>query len=115
MSVIGNITLNLYTTDKDEVVYSREAHNLSHTDLVAFRRTLPKKDQPLRTNLRFERGFPVVVASGTVEKPVTVSIAITAPAGVDATEVAAYITEACTQGAAAAGSLGTTGDIHLGT
>lgn len=115
MPDIGTISLNLYSTDKDEVIYARGANNLSHTDLVALRRTIPKNAQPLRTNLRFERGFSVVTPAGTVEKPVTVSIAVTAPSGTDATQVAAYIAEACTQGAATAATLGTTGDIHLGS
>jgi hypothetical protein len=114
MPTIGTITVNLFSTDKDETVYARAGNNLSHTDVIALRRTLPKTGQPLRTNMRFERGFPVTLPTGTVEKPVTVSIAITAPAGVVPADVVTYITEACTQGAASAASLGTTGDIHIG-
>lgn len=113
MPTIGTISVNLFQTDKDEVVYARAGNNLSHTDLIALRRTLPKSGQPLRTNLRFERSFTTVTPVGSVEKPVTVSIAITAPTGATPADVATYINEACTQGAAVAASLGTTGDIHL--
>lgn len=113
-TTIGTITVNLFSTDKDETVYITEQHTLSHADNVTLKRTLPRNNTgALRTNLRFERGFPVVVNSVPVEKSVTVSIAVTAPVGVDATNVRDYIEECLLQGASTAGKLGTTGDIHL--
>lgn len=113
-TTIGTITVNLFSTDKDETVYITGEHTLSHTDNVTLKRTLPRNSTgALRTNLRFERGFPVTVNAVPVEKPVTVSIAVTAPVGVDATSVHNYIAECLLQGASTAGQLGTTGDIHL--
>lgn len=113
-TTIGTITVNLFSTDKDETSYITERHTLSHTDNVTLKRTLPRNSNgALRTNLRFERGFPVTVNSVPVEKSVTVSIAVTAPVGVDATSVHDYIEECLLQGASTAGKLGTTGDIHL--
>lgn len=111
---VGNIVVSMYMMDRDEAVYTTAAHSLSHTDTVTLRRVPPKgSNGVLRSNLRFERGFPAVTATGTVEKPVTVSIAMTAPVGVVPADVLAYIAACCTQGAGTAGSLGTTGDIHL--
>lgn len=111
---IGTIKVNLFSTDKDETVYITDEHTLSHTDNVALKRTLPRNNTgALRTNLRFERGFPVMVNSVPVEKPVTVSIAVTAPVGVNATSVHDYIAECLLQGSSTAAKLGTTGDIHL--
>jgi len=111
---IGTIAVNLYLTDRDEAVYVTPDHTMSHTDSATLRRTLPKgSNGTLRANLRFERGFPVTTPAGTVEKPVTVSIATTAPVGATPADVLAYIALCCTQGASTAGSLGTTGDIHL--
>lgn len=111
---IGTITVNLFSTDKDETVYITEEHTLSHTDNVSLKRTLPRNSTgALRTNLRFERGFPVMVNAVPVEKPVTVSIAVTAPVGVNATSVHDYIAECLLQGSSTAAKLGTTGDIHL--
>ena len=113
-TTIGTITVNLFSTDKDETVYVTELHTLSHTDNVTLKRTLPRNSSgALRTNLRFERGFPVVVNAVPVEKPVTVSIAVTAPVGVDATAVHDFIAERLLQGSSTAAKLGTTGDIHL--
>lgn len=113
-TTIGTITVNLFSTDKDETVYITGEHTLSHTDNVMLKRTLPRNSSgALRTNLRFERGFPVSGTAVPTEKPVTVSIAVTAPVGVDATAVHDYIAECLLQGASTAGKLGTTGDIHL--
>lgn len=113
---IGTITAGLHTVDRDEVIYGRGTNTISHTDTVALRRTPPKSTaQPLRTNVRFERGFAVSSEPGAPEKPVTVSIAVTVPPGVDTTAVKAYVAEACTQAAATAGEVGVTGDIHLGS
>lgn len=113
-TTIGTIVFNLFSTDKDETVYVTENHTLSHTDNVTLKRTLPRNSNgALRTNLRFERGFPVMVNAVPVEKPVTVSIAVTAPVGVNATAVHDYIAECLLQGSGTAGKLGTTGDIHL--
>lgn len=111
---IGSLNLGLHTVDRDETVYSRSGHTISHTDVVALRRTPAKTStQPLRTNVRFERGFAVSSEAGTPEKPVTVSIAVTVPPGVTTADVTTYVTEALTQAAATAGSLAVTGDIHL--
>lgn len=113
-TTIGTITVNLFSTDKDENVYITGQHTLSHTDNVTLKRTLPRNSTgALRTNLRFERGFPVTVNATSVEKPVTVSIAVTAPVGVNATSVHDYVMECLLQGASTAAGLGTTGDIHL--
>lgn len=111
---VGNIVVSLHLMDRDEAVYTTAANNLSHVDTVTLRRVPPKgSNGVLRSNLRFERGFPVTTPTGTVEKPVTVSIAMTAPVGVVPEDVLAYIAACCTQGAGTAGTLGTTGDIHL--
>lgn len=114
MSAIGTITLGLHTVDRDEVIYGRSTNTVSHTDVVALRRTVPTKPvNPLRTNARFERGFPVVGATDGGEKPVTISIAATVPPGVDPAAVKTYIQEALTQSAVAMGDIAVTGDIHL--
>lgn len=115
MSSIGTITLNLQTVDRDETVYKTAAHNVSHTDLVALRRTLPRSGTatPLRTQIRFERGFPLSGAGAVGELPATISIAVTAPPGVVAADVEAWVTSSLTQSAAKAGSVAITGDIHL--
>lgn len=112
MPTIGTIGVNLHTVDRDETVYARSANTVSHTDNVALRRTLPsKKSGTLRTQVRFERGFSVDGTS--VEKPVTVSIAVTVAPGVDTTSVKAYITEALIEAAIVSSELAVSGDIHL--
>lgn len=114
MATIGTITVNLFSTDKDETVYATSAHNLSHVDNVTLRRTLPKTPtQPLRTNIRFERGFPV--GTDGVEKSVTLNVSTVASAGVNPEDMKDYIEECLTQVAETAGAVGTTGDIHLGS
>lgn len=115
MPSIGNRTVNLHTVDRDETVYAGATHTVSHVDTVALRRTLPpNSSKPLRTNMRFERGFaPVAGSTDLTEKPVTVSVAITAPSGVDLAAVTAYVADTLTQASASAGSLAVTGDIHL--
>lgn len=115
MGLIGNIGVNLHTVDRNETVYARVGNNVSHADLVALRRTpATNVGQPLRTNVRFERGFstPQTTVTG-LEKPVTVSIAVTVPPGADPALVRAYVTEACTEAAVLAADIGVTGDIHL--
>jgi len=114
MPNIGSISVGLHTVDRDEVVYGRSTNTVSHTDVVALRRTPPKNPaQPLRTNVRFERGFAISSEAGTPEKPVTVSIAVTVPPGVATADVQTYVAEACTQAAVAVSELCVTGDIHL--
>lgn len=114
MPKIGTITANLHTVDRDEVVYARTDNTVSHTDNVALRRTLSTKPgQPLRTNVRFERGFQIAGATNGLEKSVTVSIAVTVPPGASAVDVTNYVTEALTQAAATAASMSVSGDIHL--
>lgn len=112
MPLIGTIAVNLHTVDRDETVYAAPTNTVSHSDTVALRRTLPKNSEsPLRTNMRFERGFPV--GSTGLEKPVTVSVAVTTAAGVNTTDVATYVNLCLTQGAASMGALAISGDIHL--
>lgn len=115
MSQIGNLEVNLHTVSRDETIYARENNTVSHVDLVALRRTMPNNtSSPLRTNVRFERGFVVPGSTvGSGEKSVTVSIAITVPPGVDVDATRLYVAEACTEAAALAATISTTGDIHL--
>lgn len=115
MPSIGTLTVNLHTVDRDETVYAGATHTVSHVDTVALRRTLPPNPaKPLRTNMRFERGFaPVAGSADLTEKPVTVSIAITVPSGVVLADVSDYVEEVLTQAAVSASSLAVTGDIHL--
>lgn len=114
-TTIGAIAVNLHTVDRDEVVYSRTGHTVSHPDVVSLRRTEPGSgvNKPLRTNVRFSRGFPVGV--GLPEKEVTVSIAVTVPPGVTTADVKTYVAEALTESATVVGEVGVTGDIHLGS
>lgn len=114
MSTIGTISVNLHTVDRDEVIYGRSTNTVSHTDVVALRRTAKAKAAtPLRTNMRYERGLPIVGSTDGLEKAVTISIAATVPPGVDPAVVKAYISEALTQSATAMGDLAVSGDIHL--
>lgn len=115
MPKVGNLDVNLHTVGRDETIYARDNHTVSHTDLVAVRRTMPSStSSPLRTNVRFERGFVVPGSGvGNGEKSVTVSIAATVPPGVDVALVREYVQEACTEAAALAANISTTGDIHL--
>lgn len=116
MSKIGNIVLNLHTVDRDETVYARAANSVSHKDQVALRRTPSSKpNQPLRTNVRYERGFLPAGSVDGIEKSVTVSIAVTVSPGVDTAAVKAYVEEAVTQSAVAVADLAVSGDIHLAT
>lgn len=115
MPTIGTIVANLHTVDRDEVVYARTGNTVSHTDNVALRRTpSTKPGQPLRTNVRFERGFPIAGAENGLEKSVTVSIAVTVPPGATTADVKTYVTEALTQAAFTAADMSVSGDIHLG-
>lgn len=115
MPFIGNISVNLHTVDRNDTVYTRASHTVSHVDTVALRRTPAEgASKPLRTNVRFERGFSTPASATTgLEKSVTVSIAVTTPPGVDPVAVKAYVIEALTQAAGVAADVGTTGDIHL--
>ena len=114
MPNIGTINLNLHTVDRDETIYARPGDSVSSKDQVALRRTLPKGTKgALRTNIRFERAFQVDPES-LAKEPVIVSIACTVPPGVSVSDVNNYVKEALTQAAETAGSLATSGDIHLG-
>lgn len=114
MPSIGNITVNLHVVDRDETVFVTPNHSVSHIDTVALRRTEPKNpSQPLRTQVRFERGFPVPTSPGTSEKSVTVSIAVTVPPGVVADDVKTYVKTALLEAADLSGNLSVTGDIHI--
>lgn len=112
---IGNIELNRHTVTKDEVIYARTGNSVTHVDTVAARRTVGKPRSPeLRTSLRFDRGFVPTNVNDTVEKPVTVSIAVTVRPGLSEADVKAYIVEALTEGAQTAANMAWTGDVHLG-
>lgn len=114
MPTIGTIATNLHTVDRDEVVYARAGNTVSHIDNVALRRTLSTKPgQPLRTNVRFERGFSVAGTENGLEKSVTVSIAVTVPPGASTADVKTYVAEALTQAASTAADMSVSGDIHL--
>lgn len=110
---VGTIPVNLHTVDRDETVYALGGNTVSHTDMVALRRTLPvnKGNNTMRTQIRFERGF--VADASLVEKPVTVSIAVTVPPGVVPADVKTYVSMALTEAATLAGEVAVTGDIHL--
>lgn len=112
MPNIGNRNVNLDTVDRDETIYVGPDHTVSHEDSVALRRTRPTTaGKPLRTNVRFERGF----AAGTEgdERSVTVSIAVTLSPGINAADAKAYVSDSLIQAAAVAGDLAVSGDIHL--
>lgn len=114
MPTIGTRTVNLFTVDKDSTTYAGPTHTVSHTDLVDLRRQLPAtSDKPLRTNMRFERGFPVTIGGVTVEKPITISIAVTVPPGPVPDDVKSFATDTLTQAAAVMAELAISGDIHL--
>lgn len=113
MPQIGNREVSLHTVDRDETVYAGSTNTVSHKDLVALRRTLPPQaGKPLRTNVRFERGFEATDVEGT-EKSVTVSIAVTVPPGITAADARTYVSDSLTQAAVMAGELSVSGDIHL--
>lgn len=114
MAAIGTYTVTLMTVDRDETGYKTSAHTVSHTEKVDLRRTLPKSpENPLRTQVRWEKGFPV--GGTTVEKPASVSIAVVVPPGVVTADVQTWIASVLTQSATAAAGVGVTGDIHLDT
>lgn len=114
MPSIGTLAVNLHVVDRDETVYVTSEHSVSHTDTIALRRTEPKNPtQPLRTQTRFERGFPVSSATGSTQKPVTVSIAVTVPPGVTAADVKTYVGTSLLEAASLASNLAVTGDIHI--
>lgn len=111
---IGTIAVNLHVVDRDETVYVTSENSVSHVDKVALRRTEAKTPtQPLRTQVRFERGFPVAAASGAAEKSVTVSIAVAVPPGIAPADVKTYVTSSLLEAAELSGQLSVTGDIHL--
>lgn len=113
MSTIGNRNVNLFTVDRDETVYVGPTHSVSHVDTATLRRTLPSgAAKPLRTNVRFERGF-AATEPGKPEQPVTVSIAVTVPPGVADADVKTYISDSLIQAATLTGDMALSGDIHL--
>lgn len=115
MTTIGSKTVGLHSVDKDETVYAGSSNTVSHVDQVALRRTLPKarSNDPLRTQVRFEQGFPVSGSTDGLEKSVTVSIAVTVPPGISTTDAKSYVEQALEDAAATAANLAITGDIHL--
>lgn len=115
MPTIGTLAVNLHLVDRDETVYALTGNTVSHVDNVALRRTYPdskKKDTALRTQVRFERGFPTISDAG-IEKSVTVSIAVTVPPGIVAADAKSYVALALTEAATAASEVAISGDIHL--
>lgn len=116
MASIGNRTLNLFTVSPDAVRYAGPTNTISHKDVVDVRRELPSKAaDPLRSNLRFERGFAVPTAEGvpSQERSVTVSVAVIVPPGVDTNAVKAFVNDTLVQAATVAGSIAVSGDVHL--
>lgn len=114
MPSIGNRNVNLFRVDSDATTYIGDNHTVSHVDKVDLRRTLPTNgNQPMRTNARFERGFPVAGNTTGVELPVVVSVAVTVPPGTVAADVDAFIGDTLTQAVSTIKLLAVTGDIHL--
>lgn len=111
MPTIGNRTINVDTIDRDEVVYSGPTNTVSHTDQVLVRRTRAK-GKPLRTNLRFNRGFPSQIA-GEPEREVVISISMIVPPNVVTADVGSFVSDTLTQAVSTAGNLAITGDINL--
>lgn len=108
---IGDRTVELDTTERDETVYVGSTHTVSNIDTVSLRRTRAS-NKPLRTALRFERSFASTV-SGEANPSVTVSLAFTVPANLDTAAAATFVNDTLTQAATMAGHLAITGDIHL--
>ena len=111
MPSIGTLVLNVDTIDRDEVLYALSGDNVSHVDQVTLRRQR-SKGKPLRTNMRFSRGFPSTI-SGEGEQLVTVSFAMVVPPNVVVADVKSYIELLMAQSANTASALATTGDINL--
>lgn len=109
----GTKVVSLYKTNADETVYRGETHTGSHTDLITLRRTLPSEKAAVgaltRTNVVHRKGFAV----GDVELPVSVSIAVTMPKGVNTAAVSTYVGECLTLSAAEMPEIAVTGDIYL--
>lgn len=118
MSSVGTITASLHTVDRNETVYARPGHSVSHNDLVSFKR-VPNPPgnglKQLRLSTRFARSFPVSGATDGLERDVLVTVSTTVPPGIDVSAVNDYIEECLTQGAGTIGTVATTGDIHLGS
>lgn len=115
MPSIGNRTVSLHTVDRDETKYIGPSHTISHKDEYALRRTLPTTATGItRTQLRAERSFPVPGVVDGLEKPVTVSIAVSVPPGVVPADVETYVADTLTQAATTVGDFAISGDIHLG-
>lgn len=116
MASIGNRTVTLFTVSPDSVRYAGATNTVSHKDVVDVRRELPSKAaDPLRSNLRFERGFAVPTAEGAPlqERSITVSVAVIVPPGVDTNAAKAFVNDTLIQAATVAGSIAITGDVHL--
>lgn len=116
MSSIGNRTVSVYTMRPDAVTYAGPTNSVSHVDVIDAKRTLPtRSSDPLRSNLRFERGFPVATAEGAPaqEAPVVVSIAVSVAKGTTPANVKAFVNDSLIQAATVVGDLAITGDIHL--
>lgn len=115
MPSIGKIVLNLHTVDRNETVYATAAHNVNHTDTATLSRLERKRgsQDPLRTQLRFERGF--VVGDPAVKKEAVnkLTIACSVVPGTSESETKAYIAACLTQAATAMSDMAITGDIQL--
>lgn len=115
MPSIGNIVLGLHTVDRNETVYATAAHNVNHTDTATLSRLERKRgsQDPLRTQLRFERGFVVGDPAAKKEVINKVTIACSVAPGTPEAEVKAYVALCLTQAAAAMSDMAITGDIQL--
>lgn len=115
MSIIGNIVLNLHTVDRNETVYATAAHNVNHTDTATLSRLERKRgsQDPLRTQLRFERGFVVGDPAAKKESINRVTIACSVVPGTSDTETRAFVAACLTQAANVMADMAVTGDIQL--
>jgi len=119
MPSLGTLSVATFRQSAEAVDYSLPGNNLSQTDLVSLRRSIPQAKKvnnvvdpgTLRTTMRFERGFDVA----GVSKPVIFNVSGQVPVGVDPALVEAYITDVVLVGAGTAAfkSLSTKGDIQL--
>lgn len=113
---IGNILLNLHTVDRNKTTYASATNSVSHTDIVALSRSERARgsNDPLRTQVRFERGFVAGDPAAKQEKMVYITINASVYPGLDEASVKAYIADALTQSATTVSTLAVTGDIQLG-
>lgn len=118
MTTIGTATLSKHTIATDSVVYAYAGNNVSNKDTVALRRELPRrasggKTTPLRTNVLRVRDFDVTT-EGLVQKvPVTISVSITVPVGVDPAAATTFLNSELTDLKPVISALAVSGDVYL--